>query len=90
MAMTELVSSAVRTELRGKQQRIPRICVFAVWPSRSWLWMLPELLVKKLEGCEMIQKLLKYQTNEQLLILWLLINLSQIKMKTLRKDVQLD
>lgn len=52
--------------------------------------MLPELLVKKLEGCEMIQKLLKYQPNEQLLILWLLTNLSQIKMKTLRKDVQLD
>lgn len=90
MAMTELVSSAVSPELRGKQQRIPRICLSAAWPSRNWLWMLPELLVKKLEACKMIQKLLKYQTNEQLLILWLLTNLSQIKMKTLRKDVQLD
>lgn len=28
--------------------------------------------------------------NEQLLILWLLTSLSQIKMKTLRKDVELD
>lgn len=35
MAMTELVSSAVSPELRGKQQRIPRICLTAVWPSRN-------------------------------------------------------
>lgn len=50
--------------------------------------MLTELLVKTPEGHEMTET--PKIPNAQLLILWLLTNLSQIKMKTLRKDVELD